>query len=112
MDENDRPLIHWNTPLQNLVLERQRELESDLVARLTELRDDRGLVARLGASGTGGNQQRIAENAKRVDEIERALAVYDRLAQRPWDRHRGWLSIAALVISISALAARFVGHSG
>lgn len=117
MDENERPLLHFNTALQNLVLDRQRELETELVELLEQTKELRGFLDKHAESirmtgGTGATAATIERNIVRVEEIEKTLQVYDRLAQRPWDRVKGWLSLAALVISVIALASRFVGHAG
>lgn len=111
MDDNERPLIHWNTPLQNLVLDRQRELEGELLRLLQTLKDVRGHAVKFGGQFPHLHEQ-IERDTARLPEIEKTLQLYDRLAQRPWDRTKGWLSLAAFAISIIALAARFVGHAG
>jgi hypothetical protein len=110
---HEAPLVHWNTPLQNLVLERQRELEAELFALLKSTRDTRRAIAAFGEhAGLAHVQEKLEKELARVSDVERTLQVYDRLAQRPWERVKGALSLGAFAISIVALALRFLGHSG
>jgi hypothetical protein len=115
---DDEPqLFSQNPELQNHVVVLQRDTEAALLGVLREITEKRAEIEkRRRAYGSDGPtthlEVEVAQREDRVSHLERTLQTYDRLAQRPWERLKGWFSLGALVISVIALLARFFGHSG